>query len=196
MIRQSMFNANGVYTEERYGGVAVLEREPETNTVIDDNSAEVERRRRNLEKLLNYEVYEESAVVTEVVTQAVQEPEISVSEEDIRPTTTTMQFGEGEVNEMYNEMQVEKEEKSGYQLTMKGKIAIALYSVAVAIVMALIVLNTGVLAKLSDSNQLATEELATLTKAVAEQEAEISSIDDAYVMDYAEDVLGMVLGSN
>ncbi len=199
MSRESIFSANGVYTEGMTGGTATLERSTRAQEIApqDDRAEEVERRRRNLERLLNYEVYEERDAVEEapVVSQTTTvAPEASVNEEDIRPSTTTMQFGDGEVEEMFNEMPSETEEKSSYKLTLRGKIAIALYSVAVVIIMALIVLNTGVLAKLSSSTEIAQAELNALSTQVEMQQAEIASIsDDAYVLENAQK-LGMKLG--
>lgn len=197
MSRESIFSANGVYTEMTTGRTATLERNVRTQDISpkDDRSEEVERRRRNLERLLNYEAYEEKDVLEEdVVASVVTTTESSVSEEDIRPSATTMQFGDGEVEEMFNELPSETEEKSAYKLTLRGKIAIALYSVAVAIIMALIVLNTGVLAKLSVSTENAQAELNALSVQVEMQQSEIASIsDDAYVLESAEK-LGMKLG--
>lgn len=197
MTRESIFSANGVYTEGVTGGTATLDRAVRAQEVApkDDRAEEVERRRKNLERLLHYEVYEERDVTEEttVVSQTTA-PEASVNDEDIRPSTTTMQFGDGEVEEMFNEMPSETEEKSSYKLTLRGKVAIALYSVAVVIIMALIVLNTGVLAKLSSSTEIAQAELNALSAQVEVQQAEIASIsDDAYVLESAQK-LGMKLG--
>lgn len=197
MTRESIFSANGVYTEGVTGGTATLDRAVRAQEVApkDDRAEEVERRRKNLERLLHYEVYEEREVAEEtpVVSQTTA-LEASVNDEDIRPSTTTMQFGDGEVEEMFNEMPSETEEKSSYKLTLRGKVAIALYSVAVVIIMALIVLNTGVLAKLSSSTEIAQAELNALSAQVEVQQAEIASIsDDAYVLESAQK-LGMKLG--
>ncbi len=195
MSRDSIFSANGVYTESITGGAVVLDRtRAQEIAPQEDRSEEVERRRRNLERLLNYEVYEEKETVVEEVVDSVVTPEVAVNEEDIRPSATTMQFGDGEIEEMFNELPSDVEEKSSYKLTLRGKIAIALYSVAVAIIMALIVLNTSVLAKLSTSTASAQAELNALSVQVEEQLTEIASVsDDAYVLENAEK-LGMKLG--
>ncbi len=184
-MRSSMFDLNGVYTEDNRGGVAVMERPAVAQPDVDESEA-IARRKRNLERLLNYDAVEETPQV-EVAT-AVQTPEVAVNEDDITPTTTTMQFGEGEVEEMYNEMASEEtDQKTGYKMTLRGKIAIALYSVAVAIIMALIIINTGVLANLSSVNQSAQAELDAKMTAYQELDAEIEKQSSVGLQEFIDE---------
>ena len=81
----------------------------------------------------------------------------------------------------------------GYHLNSKGRLAVILYSLAVTIILALIVLNTGVLASLSNvSNEKSAELSAALERydAVKSQIDDISSSD--YIIDVAENQYGMV----
>jgi hypothetical protein len=91
-------------------------------------------------------------------------------------------------------MQRQKEEEQlSYHLNRKGKFVVALYSLAVAVIMALIVLNTGVLAGLRTSNQAKVD---LLNQKVAEYNAinqEIESISsNDHVINVAEKDLGMI----
>ena len=180
-----------------YGGVAVLERE-ETKQVVSNEALEDAkiRMRQNLDKLLNYDKVEEYdvAVAEPEVLETPVVSEISLSEEDIRPTSTTMQFGDGNIDQMYNEMKVEKtEEKKSYVLSAKGKLALVLYSLAVIVIMALIVINTGVLASLSLNNTTKTEQLASLQGQYTELSGKIADIsNNEHVIEVATNEFGMI----
>lgn len=107
-----------------------------------------ERIRENLQRLMNYDRYSEQYSDVAVEDAPVHE-EVASSDEDMRPTSTTMQFGGVNINEIHNEMREEHSEKTAYRLQGKGKFAVILYSVMVAVVFALIVLNTGILSVLN-----------------------------------------------
>lgn len=193
-MRSSLFDSNGVYTEGNYNSnVAVIDKEQTKAPANEKSAEELEeaklRMKRNLEKLLNYDVYEEEAKLTDsqkVEEEVLASSELSVSEEDIRPTTTTMQFGTDDVDKMRNEMVADTEQTATYKLNLKGKIAITIYSVVVAIIMALIIINTGVLATLSRSNVSKAEELNTLQTEYQVKTEEIASIsDNNYVLEQA-----------
>lgn len=192
--------------------VGILEREvptdfseyknPEVRTEENLDQAKI-RMQNNLDKLLNYDRYQ-AEMVEEVATVAdapVSAPVDVVqattnSDEDIRPTSTTMQFGDGDLDQMYKEMNSKNTEKESYQLNAKGKLAVVLYSLAVAVILALIVLNTGVLAKLNNGNELRQAELNELVSYRASQQADIDSIsNNDYVIDVAQNELGMVKGN-
>ena len=205
-------NGNGI--SESYArsntAVGILEREtpadfseyknPDART--EENLSEAkDRMQRNLDKLLNYDRYQaemvEAVAVDVPVSMPVEVAQVtSNSDEDIRPTSTTMQFGDGDLDQMYKEMNVKDENKESYRLNAKGKLAVVLYSLAVAVIMALIVLNTGVLAKLNKGNELRQAELNDLVSYRASQQADIDSIsNNDYVIDVAQNELGMVKGN-
>ncbi|MBR1891471.1 MAG: hypothetical protein IJ811_03135 [Clostridia bacterium] len=63
---------------------------------------------------------------------------------DIYPSVTTLQFQKGGVNP-YEDYREEKKTEKGFSISPKAKILIAVYAIAVAIIMALIIINTRLL---------------------------------------------------
>ncbi len=147
--------------------VAVLERNDSaafSASVAENvyNETEQETRARmqeNLNRLMNYDRYSEqlaeeiSVEETEIVNEA------SYSEDDFRPTSTTMQFGDGEAEQVYNEMPSREEEKSSYRLNGKGKLVVVLYALLVTVMLALITINAGIIPSLTNTIQAKTAEL-------------------------------------
>lgn len=181
------------------GGISVLER-PATyeefiaeKPAIEENlESEKALRRKNLEKLLNYDRYSaEVKEVEEVEAEITTEPVVcALSDEDIRPTSTTMQFGE-DIDQIRHEMNMREEVKPS--LNNRGKLAVTLYSLVVTVILALIVLNTGVLAKLSNITEAKTAELNTSIERYNAIQSEIESISNSeYIMDIAQNQFGMV----
>ena len=184
------------------GGVALLERPSESAqanvqpAVKTDFSQEEARRKSNLEKLLNYDRYTEQVAETENATEEVVDMVSSLSEDDIRPTSTTMQFGE-DIDQITKDMSRAdaRAEEGSYQLNKKGKIVITLYALVVTVILALIVLNTGVLAKLSNSLENSERTLSQKQAEFSQLQTEIESMtSNEYVIDYAQNELGMVWG--
>ena len=119
---------------------------------------------------------------------------VTATDDDIRPTTTMMQLGEGDAEPVFDDMQRQKQEQSeSYRLNGKGKLVVALYAIAVALILTLIVLNTGVLAVLTKNNA---ETVAKLSEKVAEYNSVVEEINAAsaeeYIADIAENVFGMI----
>lgn len=198
VTRRSSDVASEVQTVERASSVALLERKPINNVVESVKVEETyeqqqERMQKNLERLLNYDSYADQKEAEKVVEDVVVSQPVS-QEEDIRPTSTTMQFGDGDLDQMYKEMAVERKREKQYSLNAKGKFVIALYSLAVTLILALIVLNTGVLASLSNAREAKAQTLAKLQNesySIQQEIDEISSPD--HIIKQAED-LGMVKG--
>ena len=63
---------------------------------------------------------------------------------DIYPSVTTLQFQKGGENP-YEDYREEKKTEKGFSISPKAKILIAVYAIAVAIIMALIIINTRLL---------------------------------------------------
>ncbi len=187
--------------------VSVLEREPKTYkeesvNVSNDLDMELERARRheNLNRLLNYDRAGEDVkeeICSDVIVEDVVCATETIQSDDMRPTSTTMQFGDdSDVNEMFNELATNEGAKTKYKLNSKGKLLIVLYSLAVAVIMALIVLNTGIISSLKTTN-------AELSTTLAERQGQYlelqSAVDargeDAYIIDKATNELNMVLGN-
>ncbi len=114
------------------------------------------------------------------------------AEEDLTPTSTTIQYR----TDLYREEQRDLvEEKKGHQMTAKGKLLMAVYAVVVVVVLALIIINTSVLNSL-DSEVSARER--QLSEVVAQAQAADDRIDyltdPDTIIQRAQDELGMVMG--
>ncbi len=216
--RRSETNSISAFgSDSSRGGVALLERKepvsykeyvaPETT----NESAEAARSRmqENLAKLLNYDRYSEQVqdVAPVAVTVDAEETietqastaeaiqQTSTSEEDIRPTSTTMQFGEGDIDSLKMDMKreiVEEETTGKYKLNAKGKLVVILYALVLTVVMALIAINTGVLAKLSANEQSVNDQYNAKVQALSAIEQEIESVSNPeYIVEQAIE-LGMI----
>ncbi len=197
------------------GGVALLERKqpvsyneyaaPETTGEnVDEARA---RMQENLAKLLNYDRYSEQvnavAVVEEtepvvqtqtsaVVSDFAENSTMAISEDDIRPTSTTMQFGDGDIENLRMDMKKEEESTGKYRLNAKGKIVVVLYALVLTVVLALIAINTGVLATLTNKEQTAIATTQARIQTLSEVEMKIEDISsNEYISQQAEG-LGMI----
>ena len=176
------------------GGVGLLERPEiceEKAIQADSNVSQTERMQQNLQKLLNYDRFNEENMQQVVV----DEPVKDFSDEDIRPTSTTMQFGDDDLEQIREEMKTSVVEETAYRLNAKGKIAVVLYSLVVTVILALIVLNTGILARLSNTE---TAMANTVNTKVAEYNTLMNEIDSISTPDYVINVaqnLGMHNGN-
>ena len=203
---------NGSYTNMSGGqDVALLEREaPKSHSYQKEEVGETEnlqqareRMQRNLDRLLNYDRYAETekAESAAIEEKAAYEVEQSISgaavayssEEDIRPTSTTMQFGDGDVDQMYKEMNAAGNVKESYRLNAKGKFFVVLYGLAVAVILALIIINTGVLVTLNSRNEQKTAELNYVISEYNERKEVRENISsDEYVINIAENEYNMI----
>ena len=200
--RRSEGNTINAYESEN-GNVMLLERR-ETETVANTESVDQARARMqdNLEKLLNYDRYSEIQNSVMVESAPVCEPEPIVEEkmfadEDIRPTSTTMQFGDGDIEKLRMDMREEQnEEQSGsYRLNGKGKLVVVLYALVVTVILALIAVNSGMLASLSKQSQAKAVEYSEKVATYNALQAEIESISNTdYIIDVATNEIGMIKG--
>ena len=197
--RRSTESTNYSYEHQTSnGGVALLEREEvksQESAITTDNLQEVrERMQSNLDKLLNYDRYTEE--VKDSIVEEVAIAEQTFADEDIRPTSTTMQFGDGDIQQMYKEMNKQQtEDASGaYKLSNKGKFVVVMYALVIAVVMAIIVINSGLLntrqAQLQSSLDAYNQRLASY-QVMLENKESLSSAD--YIIEQAEN-MGMILG--
>lgn len=209
MLTTKRSGENSYFSDERSGSVDLLERNvPDTyaqyiNTekteVEEDFETAKERMQKNLDLIMNYDKVEqeEKAEVEEIVDERQSTPEISISDDDIRPTSTTLQFGEGNIDQMYSDMKMfADEEKTGHRLSVKNKVIIAIYSLVVAAILTLIVMNTSVLAMIRSENAAKVELLNSRVQqytALTNEIQEISS--NEHVVDLAENEYGMIKGN-
>ncbi len=204
VITRRSSEENALKSETRVsGGVGVLERPATYEEFVADKPAKEENlesekalRRKNLENLLNYDRYSAQIEAEQVVTEVeipVQEVSAVLSDEDIRPTSTTMQFGE-DIDQIRHEINERKaEEHVSAHLNGRGKVAVTLYALVVTVILALIVLNTGVLAKLSNINEARAIELNETIARYNAIQNEIESISDSeYIINVAQNEYGMI----
>ena len=189
-------SSRAFYNESSVGGVGLLERTAPAsyNEFVDNDCKNQEsfsetkaRMRRNLDMLLNYDKPTEIQETVDVAQT------VAFQEDDIRPTLTTMQFGDVDIDEVRAEMRVQEKEKKQYRLSGKGKMAIVLYALTVVVILALIVLNTGVLSSLNRQNL---ETAQTLQGYEAEYNALSQEIEyaskDSTVIEKAVNDFGMI----
>ena len=193
------------YTNNK-SSVAVLDRPQSTYSSFVSSSVQEEsateasaRMRENLQKLLNYDRYSETvqdsvAVATETVALTpandVKIEEQACLDEDIRPTSTTMQFGNDADVDIRNEVATIKTEKQARKLSAKGKLVIALYSVVVALVFALIIFNTTFLSRMQNNIEAKQTELYQVETQYKDSEQRLDDLLEQ-VPEKAED-LGMI----
>ena len=197
------------YTEgfEKKTSVDLLERKVQesfdefTGSTVENLDEERERMQKNLEKLLNYDRFTEENMGATLVEEKVEISEevqtgITCSDEDTRPSSTTMQFADGEIEQVYSDMRRGmQEQKSSYRLNTKGKVVVFLYSLAVAVILALIVLNTGVLSMLRGNNMETAKILDEKISIYQSLENEIASVSsDANITEIATGEFGMIEG--
>lgn len=190
-------------SEHSRGGVDLLERTVDSYADMSYDRTESTdetkaRMKSNLDRLLNYDRYAEMEAERQVAateeTESIEQSTISAySDDDIRPTTTTTQFIDGDP-QIFNDAEKSKSEtRSAYKLNGKGKLVVTLYALVVTVILALIVLNTGVLRSLAKEVSALEDTYNAQVVALAEQDAEIAEISSAeHVVPLAED-LGMVL---
>lgn len=181
----------------RNGGVQLLERS-ETRTrafateKTENESVDAERLRMksNLNRLLNYDrIVEEPEVIEEVFEVA---PEMATLEEDIRPTSTTLQFSGDGGEQLIQDLKVAQESnvmtgvKQSHKLSSKGKLVAVIYSLIVAVVLALIIVNTGILASLDATMVSANKDLAAAKQEYASVMDKVQSFDTDYINQWAE----------
>ncbi len=193
--RSTVVMNNSFENATNKGGVSLLERPEiceEKAIQLDGDLAQTERMQQNLQKLLNYDRFNEENMQQAVVEETVKD----FADEDIRPTSTTMQFGDDNLEQIREEMRASViVEDTNYRLNTKGKLAVMLYSLVVTVILALIVLNTGVLSRLSKTE---TAMVNNVNTKVAEYNTLMNEIDSIsspeYVIDAAQN-LGMHNGN-
>ena len=162
-----------------------------------------ERTSSNLEKLLNYEKYiGRTENVIEDLAIEVKEPEIKTapkasSNEDIMPSSTTMQFGDTDPSVFMKDMRKEKavatKHHSKFEMSTNGKILVSVYAIVIATIMALIVINTSLIASLRNAATARAEKLNGLSATHQELMTELDNISsDQYVIETATNEYNMV----
>ena len=178
----------GIYSNESRASVALLEREDAKayDLEVEETYEQAqERMRRNLNKLLNKDntaflEKEETKVEKAMVDLGVD----LTNDEDLKPSSTTMQFIEQDSANVNADM---KKAAARVQANSGKRFLMVLYSLAVTVILALIVLNTGVLASLNKNNLAKQAELNGIFTEYNQKLSDIDSItNNEYVVDWAE----------
>lgn len=146
-----------------------------------------ERKSRCLDRLLNYEQYtatKEAPSAEDVLERAISDVDgVRLTKEDILPSSTTMQFeGEDTEDVLENEISI----VSSRRVKPIGKLLIVAYCALVSIIMALIVVNTGIINSLDDS---ATEKRDKINDLQSQYGQVIDDVDYVNSEDYIKDVV-------
>lgn len=176
-----------------------------SETFTRNEETDKKRMSENFDILLNYEKYladakkkeqEEKLRAATVETEAVVVDEIGTAapvKEDITPTSTTMQFGTDDVGSLYSDMKKDEKQDSKYRLNSHGKIMLAIYTLVVATILTLIIINTSVLASLRTANASKVNELELLNSQYTQLTDEFNQISsDQHVIEIAEGEYNMV----
>ena len=202
MIQTKRTESNTSSYYQNTSSVAVLDRPVENTAVqapVQEETIEQAniRMRENLQKLLNYDRYEaiqDSVVVEETPVEEVAVVVETISDcldEDIRPTSTTMQFGDDADTDIRNEVKTGvTEQTKTFGLSKKGKVIIALYSVVVALIFALIIVNSAVLSSLRSDIAAKEAQLSAITNEYQLSESRLQELENQ-VAEKAEE-LGMI----
>ena len=197
ITRRSAEMVKNSYDTTSRGGVDLLEK-PRAMEQVEQTERncvdQTERMQRNLYNLLNYDRFTEEDMQVKDV--EVAQEAVSFSDEDIRPTSTTMQFGD-DLEQIREEMKKSEEmEEGSYHLNTKVKIAVILYSLVVTVILALIVLNTGVLARFSAQEKAISASLEAKIMEYNQVMANVESISSPeYIIDIAQNQYGMTQGN-
>ena len=195
---------NEITRNEAKSRLGLLER---TEPVSETNETRNADMSRNFDMLLNYEKDIEEAKQKELEEQRIRELAAAAQEtarvqtaeredvntEDITPTSTTMQFGAEDVGNLYSDMKEEQKETTRFRMNAHGKLLLAVYTIVVATILALIIINTSVLSSLKSGNAAGAERLEALRgsyEQVAEELDRVSS--DEHVIDVATGEYNMV----
>ena len=86
------------------------------------------------------------------IRESVAAPRVEESE-DLRPSSTTMQFESAEDSDLYEDLDYKRESKAeeNFRISSKGKMLIAIYSAVVILILSLIIINARMLKSLDGS---------------------------------------------
>ena len=149
-----------------------------------------ERKSRCLDRLLNYEQYtveknnkEEKVSVEDTLDKMISDADgMQLTKDDLLPSSTTMQF---ENNEEIEDFEKDIDVSSSKSVKPIGKLLIVAYCALVSIIMALIIVNTGIINNLNDS---ATERRERVNDLQSEYERVMDEVDNVNSEDYIKNV--------
>lgn len=145
----------------------------------------------NLDKILDLQNADDTKILGEKVRE--QAP-VKEANENLMPSSTTMQFESYEENDIYEEVRPRNETdlQKKYKINTKGKVLIAVYALVVATILSLIVINSRMLKSLDTSISGYANRVTELTQEYAKVTEELDYVkSDAVIAEKAEN-FGMV----
>ena len=180
------YSDTAVLSEDSVLGYQILEQAPATAETPEETRA---RKSRNLDKIMNFEKYqleEERDSAPQKLDELIRSVDgVQLTSEDLAPSSTTMQFKDKKSAEDFYESAA-NEEKFTFKLNTRGKLLIAVYAAVVAVILAFIILNTGIINSIQ--NKLSEKEamVENLQSAYAQIEENIKEVSsDEYVINKA-----------
>lgn len=143
----------------------------------------------NLDKILGMQDADDTKILGEKVRTPLKEVD-----EDLIPSSTTMQFESNEDNDIYEEVRPKNETdlQKKYKINTKGKVLIAVYALVIATILSLIVINSRMLRSLDNSISGYTGKITELTEQYTNVNAELDYVKSDEVIIEKAEAMGMV----
>ena len=143
----------------------------------------------NLDKILGMQDADDTKILGEKIRTPLKEVD-----EDLIPSSTTMQFESNEDNDIYEEVRPKNETdlQKKYKINTKGKVLIAVYALVIATILSLIVINSRMLRSLDNSISGYTGKITELTEQYTNVNAELDYVKSDEVIIEKAEAMGMV----
>lgn len=143
----------------------------------------------NLDKILGMQDADDTKILGENVKASLRE-----FDEDLIPSSTTMQFESDEDNDIYEEVRPKNETdlQKKYKINTKGKVLIAVYALVIATILSLIVINSRMLKSLDNSISGYAGKITELTEQYTNVNAELDYVKSDEVIIEKAEAMGMV----
>lgn len=143
----------------------------------------------NLDKILGMQDADDTKILGENVKTPLRE-----ADEDLIPSSTTMQFESDEDNDIYEEVRPKNETdlQKKYKINTKGKVLIAVYALVIATILSLIVINSKMLRSLDNSISGYAGKITELTEQYTKLNAELDYVKSDEVIIEKAEAMGMV----
>ena len=143
----------------------------------------------NLDKILGMQDADDTKILGENVKTPLRE-----ADEDLIPSSTTMQFESDEDNDIYEEVRPKNETdlQKKYKINTKGKVLIAVYALVIATILSLIVINSKMLRSLDNSISGYAGKITELTEQYTNVNAEPDYVKSDEVIIEKAEAMGMV----
>lgn len=143
----------------------------------------------NLDKILGMQDADDTKILGENVKTPLRE-----ADEDLIPSSTTMQFESDEDNDIYEEVRPKNETdlQKKYKINTKGKVLIAVYALVIATILSLIVINSKMLRSLDNSISGYAGKITELTEQYTNVNAELDYVKSDEVIIEKAEAMGMV----